>query len=175
MAGLFACNCLDGFYRTNIFGKCFECEGNEFEGLDCSGDYLDLKPGYWWAWQNYTHKERYRNFTSNINNPAPAYDPGQGQDFIDYTYPMPKPTKCPRERSVVHDQLVTFVTSELRFCFVCLFPGNFLKICSSREGRIREEKSLYVTLQWKQNFWMTKTKKSLKKWIRPVSNFLDVI
>ena len=111
MAGLFACNCLDGFYRTNIFGKCFECEGSEFEGLDCSGDYLDLKPGYWWAWQNYTHKERYRNFTSNINNPAPAYDPGQGQDFIDYTYPMPKPTKCPRERSVGHDQLVTFVTS----------------------------------------------------------------
>ena len=110
MAGLFACNCLDGFYRTNIFGKCFECEGSDFEGLDCSGDYLDLKPGYWWAWQNYTHKERYRNFTSNINNPAPAYDPGQGQDFIDYTYPMPKPTKCPRERSV--GQLVTFVISD---------------------------------------------------------------
>jgi len=97
MAGLMACNCLDGFYRTHIFGKCWECDE---DGLDCKGDYLNLKPGYWWAWQNATHKDRYRNFTSNLNDPVPAYEEGIGQTFMDFTYPMPKPTKCPRERLV---------------------------------------------------------------------------
>ena len=42
------------------------------------------------------------------------------------------------------------MTSELKFCFVCLFPGNFLKICSNRESRIGEEKSLrYVAMEAK--------------------------
>lgn len=100
MAGLLACNCLDGFYRTNIFGKCWECDE---DGLDCKGDYLNLKPGYWWAWQNGTHKDRYRNFTSNLNHPVPAYEEGLGKTFIDFTYAMPRPTKCPRERYAILD------------------------------------------------------------------------
>ena len=42
------------------------------------------------------------------------------------------------------------MTSELKFCFVCLFPGHFLKICSNRESRIGEEKSLrYVAMEAK--------------------------
>ncbi|KAL9962689.1 hypothetical protein ACROYT_G031814 [Oculina patagonica] len=96
-AGLIACTCLEGFYRTHIFGKCEECKrGGEHEGLDCEKtDFLDLKPGYWWEWQNDTHKERYKNFTHNLIEPVASFD----NTFRDFTFPMPKPTKCPREES----------------------------------------------------------------------------
>lgn len=92
---------MEGFYRTDIFGKCEECErGGVHEGLDCSKtDFLNLKPGYWWEWQNETHKERYKNFTANLLNPKPSYD----NTFRDFTYTMPKATKCPREESCQGD------------------------------------------------------------------------
>lgn len=88
---------MEGFHRTHIFGKCEECErGGEHEGLDCEKtDFLDLKPGYWWEWQNETHKERYKNFTHNLLKPVASFD----NTFRDFTYPMPKATKCPREES----------------------------------------------------------------------------
>jgi len=133
MAGLMACNCLDGFYRTHIFGKCWECDE---DGLDCKGDYLNLKPGYWWAWQNATHKDRYRNFTSNLNDPVPAYEEGIGQTFMDFTYPMPKPTKCPRERSCkggvasLDDPCIPGYTGPV--CGMCSF-GYYKQIQSCKE------------------------------------------
>ena len=39
----------------------------------------------------------------------------------------------------------------------------------------RIEKSHYVTFPWYQNFWMTTNRNSLKKWIRTVSNLIDLI
>ena len=96
MAGKIACHCLDGFHRTDIFGKCIECErGGKHEGLECKTDFLNLKPGYWWEWQNETHRERYRNFSTNLINPQESFD----NSFRDFNYPMPKATKCPREES----------------------------------------------------------------------------
>ncbi|XP_022806838.1 uncharacterized protein LOC111343903 [Stylophora pistillata] len=96
MAGKIACHCLEGFHRTHIFGKCTECErGGKHEGLDCKTDFLNLKPGYWWEWQNETHRERFRNFSTNLINPQESFD----DSFRDFTYPMPRPTKCPREES----------------------------------------------------------------------------
>ena len=96
MAGKLACHCLEGFHRTHIFEKCEECRrGFEHEGLECKTDFLNLKPGYWWEWQNETHRERYRNFTTNLLDPQESFD----NTFRDFRYPMPKATKCPREDS----------------------------------------------------------------------------
>ena len=40
----------------------------------------------------------------------------------------------------------------------------------------REEKSLYVPLPWKKDFWMTKNRRRLlESEFRTVSNFIDLI
>ena len=61
------------------------------------------------------------------------------------------PSVLEKGQSVNYSSWVLWlVTSELKFCFVCLFPGHFLKICSNRESRIGEEKSLrYVAMEAK--------------------------
>ena len=63
--------------------------------MECKEDFLNLKSGYWWEWQNETHKERYGNFTHNLLKPVASFD----NTFRDFTHPMPKATKCPREES----------------------------------------------------------------------------
>ena len=91
-AGLRACNCLNGFYRTHMFKGCEPCEK---DGLECKNDYATLKPGYWWKWYNDIYKSYYRNFTLNLLAPNPSFY----SDVVEYSFTMPMPHECPRKES----------------------------------------------------------------------------
>lgn len=90
-AGYRACKCLEGFYRTHMFEKCFKCG----HGLECQNDYASLKPGYWWDWQNESHIDRYKEFIKNLQLSRPALD----NSSVQIPYPLPTPFKCPVEGS----------------------------------------------------------------------------
>ena len=90
-AGLRACKCLEGFYRTHMFENCHKCVG----GLKCINDYASLKPGYWWEWLNKTHRDRYSRFIANLLAVSPALDAFS----VQYPFPIPTPYRCPREES----------------------------------------------------------------------------
>ncbi|XP_078370526.1 uncharacterized protein LOC144654300 [Oculina patagonica] len=90
-AGLRACKCLIGFYRTHLFKKCHKCG----RGLECKDDYVSLKSGYWWKWRNETYRDRYRSFQANLLAPLPALD----SFSVQYPFPMPTPYRCPIEGS----------------------------------------------------------------------------
>ncbi|XP_078343260.1 cysteine repeat modular protein A-like [Oculina patagonica] len=90
-AGYRACQCLEGFYRTHMFGQCYKCIG----GLQCTADYASLKPGYWWKWRSKTHRRRYTVFINNLNASLPAL----GADDVQYPYSIPTSYRCPREES----------------------------------------------------------------------------
>ena len=61
-AGFRACSCLKGFHRTHLFEGCTQCDE---EGLQCVDDHVKLKKGYWWKWENQTHKQFYESFARN--------------------------------------------------------------------------------------------------------------
>ena len=90
-AGYRACQCLKGFYRTDMFKECKKCG----HGLECKDDYATLKSGYWWKWRNETHKRRYKKFIQNLLKPVPAL----GKDDVQYPHPIPIRYKCRMERS----------------------------------------------------------------------------
>ena len=92
-AGYRACKCLEGFYRTDMFGVCRKCglQG----GLACQDDYASLKSGYWWEWRNKTHIYRYKEFIRNLLASVPALGP----DDVQYPYAIPTPYMCPRKES----------------------------------------------------------------------------
>ncbi|XP_022084862.1 uncharacterized protein LOC110976135 isoform X3 [Acanthaster planci] len=46
-AGFRACPCLSNYYRRDRFRECFPCP---LEGINCSGEYQHLLPGFWWTW-----------------------------------------------------------------------------------------------------------------------------
>ncbi|XP_022104873.1 slit homolog 1 protein-like [Acanthaster planci] len=46
-AGFRACSCVDNYYRKDRFGECYPCPA---EGLNCTGEYQHLLPGFWWTW-----------------------------------------------------------------------------------------------------------------------------
>ena len=91
-AGLRACNCLKGFYRTHMFKGCQSCEK---DGLQCVNDYATLKPGFWWKWYNDIYKGYYRNFTLNLLSSNPSFY----NDLVEYSFTMPMPHACPRRES----------------------------------------------------------------------------
>ena len=103
-AGLRACKCLDGFYRTYLFEGCKQCDE---DGLKCVKDYATLESGYWWSWRNKTHKLLYENYTMSLVDitPIAGMNSSQGMKssrndaFIEYPYVLPKPHKCPRKES----------------------------------------------------------------------------
>jgi len=74
-----------------MFEKCHKCE----RGLECKGDAISLKSGYWWEWRNKTYRDRYRDFISNLMAFLPALDASS----VQYPFPVPTPYKCPREES----------------------------------------------------------------------------
>ena len=90
-AGIRACPCLEGFYRTHLFEGCHKCN----EGLKCKDDYATLKSGYWWRWRNETYKDRYGYFRKNLLTSKPAL----GDDDVEYSFPMPTPYMCPVKES----------------------------------------------------------------------------
>ena len=90
-AGLRACKCLEGYYRTHMFELCRKCE----DGLKCENGYATLKPGYWWKWRNNSLKDRYRVFIANLLSSSPSFD----KEDVQYAYPLPTPHKCPGRKS----------------------------------------------------------------------------
>ena len=122
-AGYRACKCLEGFYRTHMFEKCFKCG----HGLECQNDYASLKPGYWWDWQNESHIDRYKEFIRNLQLSRPALD----NSSVQIPYPLPTPFKCPVEGSCIgglNSQCKKGYEGPL--CAVCS-PGYYkqLQIC----------------------------------------------
>ena len=91
-AGLRACRCLEGQYRTHMFERCFKCGQ---EGLKCQDDYASLKFGYWWEWRNKTHQDRYNLYIKNLLASSPKLD----TFHVQYPYPIPTPYMCPAEES----------------------------------------------------------------------------
>ena len=90
-AGLRACECLEGYYRTHMFELCRKCE----DGLKCENGYATLKPGYWWKWRNNSLKDRYRVFIANLLSSSPSFD----KEDVQNPYPLPTPHKCPGGKS----------------------------------------------------------------------------
>ena len=91
-AGYRACQCLEGYYRTNMFERCHKCGQG---GLICQDDYTSLKAGYWWKWRNKSHRHRYSEFIANLLVSSPALDASS----VKFPYSIPFPYKCPREES----------------------------------------------------------------------------
>ena len=91
-AGYRACTCLQGFYRTHMFGECHKCGQG---GLKCQDEYASLKPGYWWEWRNETHKDRYRDYIANLLTSSPALDASS----VQFQYQIPIPYMCQVEES----------------------------------------------------------------------------
>ena len=90
-AGLRACECLEGHYRTHMFEQCQKCT----EGLKCQDGYATLQSGYWWKWKNNVRKHRYRHFIANLLSSSPSFD----KEDVQYAYPLPTPYKCPGKES----------------------------------------------------------------------------
>ena len=86
-----ACVCLEGYYRSHLFKKCYKCD----EGLECREEYVTLKPGYWWRWRNNTYKDRYKVFIANLLSSSPALGDGD----VHYPYPIPTPHRCQEKAS----------------------------------------------------------------------------
>ena len=86
-AGYRACPCLKDHYRTHLLEGCHECGKN---GLVCQGEYVSLKPGYWWQWRNHSYKSRYQEFIENLIAAIPALD----ENSVKYPYPLPTPYMC---------------------------------------------------------------------------------
>ena len=100
-AGLRACKCLNNFYRTDLFNACIPCED---DGLECADDIATLKAGFWWVWENETHKNKYKEFTkSHLNATVELNKQNHGlspiHSFTKYDYKLPKPLQCPRKES----------------------------------------------------------------------------
>ena len=85
--GYRACPCLKDHYRTHLLEGCHECGKN---GLVCQGEYVSLKPGYWWQWRNHSYKSRYQEFIENLIAAIPALD----KNSVKYPYPLPTPYMC---------------------------------------------------------------------------------
>ena len=79
-----------------MFDKCEKCGSG---GLKCQDDYASLKSGHWWEWRNTTHKDRYKEFITNLLAILPAL----GVDDVQFPHPIPTPYKCPREESCKGD------------------------------------------------------------------------
>ena len=91
-AGIRACKCLEGQYRTHLFERCFKCGQG---GLKCQDDYALLKSGYWWEWRNRTFKYRYEHYIKNLLASSPVLD----AFHVQYPYPIPTPYRCPAKES----------------------------------------------------------------------------
>jgi len=95
---------LNGFYRTHLFQSCRPCD--EAVGLKCQNDYALLKEGYWWKWENESHRLLYEQFTDNLKNESfrPSLRSNSTKDnltLIEYPFPLPRPHKCPQNDTCI--------------------------------------------------------------------------
>ena len=88
LAGTRACDCLNGFARTDRFGHCTKCQT---KGVQCKDDYQILDKGFWWDWSfNSSSKFKYMNFIENIKISTKYYD----QEFSKFSGILPTAHIC---------------------------------------------------------------------------------
>ena len=93
-AGFRACSCLKGFHRTHLFEGCKQCKE---EGLQCVDDHVELQKGYWWKWENLTHKQFYESFARNLLESRNSSS--TNATLIEFPYTVPTPHKCPQQEA----------------------------------------------------------------------------
>jgi len=91
-------------------------------------DYVTLKSGYWWKWHNETNRVLYKNFISTLINatfrPVVRTNASGGNDsVIEYHYTLPRPHKCPREKSCL---------GGLESSCAVGYEGPLCEVCSAR-------------------------------------------
>ncbi|XP_022083844.1 uncharacterized protein LOC110975569 [Acanthaster planci] len=96
-AGFRACPCVSNYYRRDRFGECFPCP---LEGVNCSGEYQHLLPGFWWTWDwNSTDNfQSYNNFVKNILMENDYYN----RFTRKFHGVLPKAHPCPRNKSCLN-------------------------------------------------------------------------
>ncbi|XP_071942539.1 uncharacterized protein [Antedon mediterranea] len=98
LAYLNACYCLDNFHRVDRFGECKPCP----EGVDCTRDFQQLLPGYWWFWGfDSESKVKYNDFITHlVSNIFNESNPEALKNAI-YDGLLPAVFMCPRSESCV--------------------------------------------------------------------------
>ncbi|XP_038046805.1 uncharacterized protein LOC119721014 [Patiria miniata] len=93
-AGFRACPCVDNYFRRDRFGECYQCPA---EGLNCSGEYQHLLPGFWWTWEwDLSDNFRlYEHFVQNLGIENDSYD----KTTQIFSGVLPKVHPCPRRES----------------------------------------------------------------------------
>ncbi|XP_022085045.1 uncharacterized protein LOC110976247 [Acanthaster planci] len=93
-AGFRACPCASNYYRRDRFGECFSCP---LEGINCSGEYQHLVPGFWWTWDwgSTDNYQSYENYVKNILVKNDSYD----KHACKFQGVLPKVHSCPRRAS----------------------------------------------------------------------------
>ncbi|XP_038059576.1 uncharacterized protein LOC119730658 [Patiria miniata] len=109
-AGFRACSCLDKYYRKDRFGECYRCPD---EGLNCSGEYQHLLPGFWWTWNwgSNDNYKAYRRFVVNMSSRNDSYN-SSTQHFRGV---LPKVHPCPRKESCLNEGDGINVTCEVGY------------------------------------------------------------
>ncbi|XP_022084861.1 uncharacterized protein LOC110976135 isoform X2 [Acanthaster planci] len=93
-AGFRACPCLSNYYRRDRFRECFPCP---LEGINCSGEYQHLLPGFWWTWDwgSIDNYQSYKRYVKNILTENNSYD----RSTLKFQGTLPKVHSCPRKES----------------------------------------------------------------------------
>ncbi|KAJ8020128.1 hypothetical protein HOLleu_41996 [Holothuria leucospilota] len=94
-AGFRACFCLDDYYRKNRFGKCLICPQ---DGVNCSGDIVHLRQGYYWHWTS-SNIELYEKFKSNLQIFNDSYD----REASSFNASLPLIYKCPVKENCINN------------------------------------------------------------------------
>ncbi|XP_022104866.1 uncharacterized protein LOC110986891 [Acanthaster planci] len=97
-AGFRACSCVDNYYRKDRFGECYLCPA---EGLNCTGEYQHLLPGFWWTWDwgSDGNFRSYEQFVKNLRTIPPTKDHWTERFFG----ALPRVHPCPRAESCVNN------------------------------------------------------------------------
>ncbi|KAJ8020123.1 hypothetical protein HOLleu_41985 [Holothuria leucospilota] len=129
-AGFRACFCLDNYYRKDRFGKCLTCPQ---DGVNCSGDIVQLRQGYYWHWTS-SNVELYEKFKSNLQIFNDSYD----REASSFNAALPMIHKCLVKENCINN--VSGVKGNCReghhgwMCTVCesgyIKLVGFCKTCS---------------------------------------------
>ncbi|KAJ8020122.1 hypothetical protein HOLleu_41983 [Holothuria leucospilota] len=130
-AGFRACFCLDNYYRKDRFGKCLICPQ---DGVNCSGDIVQLQKGYYWHWTS-SNIELYEKFKSNLQ----IFNDSYGRRISSFNASLPMIHRCPVKEICINN--VSEVKGNCRkghhgwMCTVCedgyVKLVKFCKECSS--------------------------------------------
>ncbi|XP_038046709.1 uncharacterized protein LOC119720914 [Patiria miniata] len=96
-AGFRACPCVDNYYRRDRFGECYQCP---VAGINCSGEYQHLLPGFWWTWDwgSSDTFQSYKDFVRNVRTHSDSYHHGT-ESFLES---FPRAHSCPRKESCLN-------------------------------------------------------------------------